>query len=57
LRHLPHRLHQSRNDWGWTKYPVVPFHEIVGRVIEVGDAVTRYKAGDHVAVGCMVDSC
>jgi len=50
-------LHQSRNDWGWTKYPVVPFHEIVGRVIEVGDAVTRYKAGDHVAVGCMVDSC
>lgn len=50
-------LHQSRNDWGWTMYPVVPGHEIVGRVIKVGDAVTRYKAGDHVAVGCMVDSC
>ncbi len=50
-------LHMARNDWGWTTYPIVPGHEIVGRVTEVGGAVTRYKAGDGVAVGCMVDSC
>lgn len=50
-------LHWARNDWGWSNYPVVPGHEIVGRVIEVGSEVTSFKAGDHVAVGCMVDSC
>ncbi|HET6158319.1 MAG TPA: NAD(P)-dependent alcohol dehydrogenase [Dongiaceae bacterium] len=50
-------LHQSRNDWGWSQYPLVPGHEIVGRVIEVGSEVTRYQVGDAVAVGCMVDSC
>jgi uncharacterized zinc-type alcohol dehydrogenase-like protein len=50
-------LHQSRNDWGFSRYPVVPGHEIVGRVIAVGEDVTRFKAGDAVAVGCMVDSC
>ncbi|WP_281915897.1 NAD(P)-dependent alcohol dehydrogenase [Caldimonas thermodepolymerans] len=50
-------LHTARNDWGWSYYPIVPGHEIVGRVIEVGSEVTRYRAGDHVAVGCMVDSC
>ena len=50
-------LHWSRNDWGWTQYPVVPGHEIVGRVTAVGSAVTRTKIGDAVAVGCMVDSC
>ena len=50
-------LHTSRNDWGWTKYPNVPGHEIVGRVIEVGSQVTRHKVGDTVAVGCLVDSC
>ncbi len=50
-------LHQARNDWGVSQYPVVPGHEIVGRVIAVGSEVTRYKVGDHVAVGCMVDSC
>ncbi len=50
-------LHQARNDWGWAFYPLVPGHEIVGRVTEVGSAVTRYKVGDSVAVGCMVDSC
>lgn len=50
-------LHQARNDWGWSQYPLVPGHEIVGRVIEVGSAVTRHKVGDAVAVGCMVDSC
>jgi uncharacterized zinc-type alcohol dehydrogenase-like protein len=50
-------LHQSRNDWGWSSYPVVPGHEIVGVVTAVGPEVTRYKEGDRVAVGCMVDSC
>lgn len=50
-------LHTAQNDWGWTQYPIVPGHEIVGRVLEVGSGVTKYKIGDHVAVGCMVDSC
>lgn len=50
-------LHQARNDWGWSLYPIVPGHEIVGRVTEVGSAVSRYTVGDAVAVGCMVDSC
>ncbi|WP_269792713.1 NAD(P)-dependent alcohol dehydrogenase [Stenotrophomonas sp. Iso1] len=50
-------LHTARNDWGWSYYPIVPGHEIVGRVIATGPQVSRYKVGDHVAVGCMVDSC
>jgi len=50
-------LHTARNDWGWTTYPIVPGHEIIGRVREVGAQVTRFKAGDAVGVGCMVDSC
>ena len=50
-------LHTARNDWGGTKYPVVPGHEIVGRVASVGSAVTAFKTGDAVGVGCMVDSC
>ena len=50
-------LHWARNDWGWSAFPVVPGHEIVGRVTAVGSAVTRHKVGDAVAVGCMVDSC
>jgi len=50
-------LHHVRNDWGNTTYPVVPGHEIIGRVVSVGSDVTRFKPGDHVAVGCMVDSC
>ncbi|WP_413723086.1 NAD(P)-dependent alcohol dehydrogenase [Sodalis sp. RH24] len=50
-------LHTAHNDWGWTTYPIVPGHEIVGRVTDVGPDVTRYKVGDAVAVGCMVDSC
>ncbi len=50
-------LHWAHNDWGWTTFPAVPGHEIVGRVIETGPDVTKYKVGDHVAVGCMVDSC
>jgi len=50
-------LHTARNDWGWSSYPIVPGHEIVGRVKAVGTAVTRFSAGDAVAVGCLVDSC
>ncbi|WP_439236450.1 NAD(P)-dependent alcohol dehydrogenase [Lonepinella koalarum] len=50
-------LHTVHNDWGATQYPVVPGHEIVGRVIAVGDKVKNFKAGDVVGVGCMVDSC
>ena len=50
-------LHFARNDWGMTQYPVVPGHEIVGRVTEVGSGVSKYKKGDLVAVGCLVDSC
>ncbi|MFO1407816.1 MAG: NAD(P)-dependent alcohol dehydrogenase [Steroidobacteraceae bacterium] len=50
-------LHQARNDWGLSQYPLVPGHEIVGRVTAVGSAVTRHAVGDAVAVGCMVDSC
>ncbi|WP_114392956.1 NAD(P)-dependent alcohol dehydrogenase [Oleisolibacter albus] len=50
-------LHMSRNDWGFSRYPLVPGHEIVGRVAAVGADVTGFKVGDAVAVGCMVDSC
>ncbi|TGN08521.1 NAD(P)-dependent alcohol dehydrogenase [Leptospira ilyithenensis] len=50
-------LHQARNDWGGSVYPMVPGHEIIGRVLSVGSKVTRFKAGDRVGVGCMVDSC
>ncbi|WP_213982123.1 NAD(P)-dependent alcohol dehydrogenase [Sphingomonas sp. dw_22] len=50
-------LHQARNDWGFSTYPLVPGHEIVGRVIDTGAGVTRHKAGDRVAIGCIVDSC
>jgi len=50
-------LHFARNDWGFSVYPVVPGHEIVGKVIKVGEGVTKFKAGDVVAVGCLVDSC
>ena len=50
-------LHTARNDWGGTIYPVVPGHEIVGRVCAVGSAVRKFQPGDLVGVGCMVDSC
>jgi len=50
-------LHQARNEWGTTVYPIVPGHEIVGRVVRTGAQVTGFKAGDLAAVGCMVDSC
>lgn len=50
-------IHQARNEWGFSKYPMVPGHEISGVVTAVGSAVTRFKVGDHVGVGCFVDSC
>ena len=50
-------LHQVRNEWGNTVYPIVPGHEIVGRVLQVGEHVKKFKKGDLAAVGCMVDSC
>lgn len=50
-------IHQVRNDWGNSLYPVVPGHEIIGRVTDVGKKVTRFKKGDLVGVGCLVDSC
>ncbi len=50
-------LHTVRNEWMFTTYPVVPGHEIVGRVSRVGGSVTRFKAGDLAGVGCMVDAC
>ena len=50
-------LHVARNDWGISHYPVVPGHEIIGRVTAVGTAVSRFKVDDMVGVGCMVDSC
>ena len=50
-------IHQVQNDWGGSKYPVVPGHEIVGRVSKVGKNVSKFKEGDLVGVGCMVDSC
>ena len=50
-------LHSVRNEWYGTIYPIVPGHEIVGRVTKVGDHVKNFKVGDLAGVGCMVDSC
>lgn len=50
-------IHTARNEWGATIYPIVPGHEIVGKITKVGKQVTRFKAGDTVGVGCFVDSC
>src|SRR5476649_1592967 len=50
-------LHTARGEWSGTAYPVVPGHEIVGRVANVGAQVSGFKRGDLVGVGCMVDSC
>jgi alcohol dehydrogenase (NADP+) len=50
-------IHFVHNDWDMTHYPVVPGHEIVGTVTAVGDAVKRFKPGDRIGVGCLVDSC
>lgn len=50
-------IHTARNEWGGTIYPVVPGHEIVGKVTAIGSDVKNHKVGDTVGVGCMVDSC
>lgn len=50
-------IHQVRDEWGGSIYPMVPGHEIVGRVTKVGDAVKGFKVGDLAGVGCFVDSC
>ncbi|WP_247423540.1 NAD(P)-dependent alcohol dehydrogenase [Ralstonia pseudosolanacearum] len=50
-------LHLARNHGGFTRYPIVPGHEIIGKVRQVGEKVSGFKAGDLVGVGCMVDSC
>ncbi|MCZ4224509.1 NAD(P)-dependent alcohol dehydrogenase [Pedobacter sp. SJ11] len=50
-------LHQVNNDWKNTIYPCVPGHEIIGKVISTGPAVTKFKQGDVVGIGCMIDSC
>ncbi|RKH12240.1 NAD(P)-dependent alcohol dehydrogenase [Corallococcus sp. CA053C] len=50
-------IHQARDEWGGAIFPMVPGHEIVGKVSQVGSAVTSFKVGDAVGVGCFVDSC
>lgn len=50
-------LHQARDEWKGTTFPVVPGHEIIGRIVGVGSEVTRFVAGELAGVGCMVDSC
>jgi len=50
-------IHSARNEWGGAKYPLVPGHEIVGKVTRIGNGVTKFKVGDTVGVGCFVDSC
>ena len=50
-------IHSARNEWGWTSYPFVPGHEIVGRVVAIGSEVKGFQVGDLAGVGCMVDSC
>jgi uncharacterized zinc-type alcohol dehydrogenase-like protein len=50
-------IHQARNEWGGSKFPMVPGHEIAGTVSRVGSKVTHHKTGDQVGVGCIVDSC
>ncbi len=50
-------LHTARNDWGFTSYPAIPGHEIVGKITNIGKDVTKFKLGDFAGVGCLVDSC
>ena len=50
-------IHQVRDEWGGSVFPMVPGHEIVGRVVAVGGHVQKFNAGDHAGVGCFVDSC
>lgn len=50
-------IHQARDEWGGSIFPMVPGHEIIGKITKVGADVTRFKVGDMAGVGCMVDSC
>ena len=50
-------IHTARNEWGMTPYPCVPGHEIIGRVVKAGKSVKRFKEGQRVGVGCLVNSC
>ena len=50
-------IHQARDEWGGSIYPMVPGHEIIGEVLAIGEEVTRFKVGDRVGVGVMIDSC
>lgn len=50
-------LHAIKNEWKGTAYPIVPGHEIVGRITEIGEGVSKFKVGDMAAIGCIVDSC
>ena len=50
-------IHQARDQWGHSIFPMVPGHEIVGKVTRVGSAVTKHKLGDMVGIGCFIDSC
>ena len=50
-------LHQVRDEWGGATFPMVPGHEIVGRIAQIGRKVTKFKIGDLAGVGCLVDSC
>ena len=50
-------LHAARNEWGGTRFPIVPGHEIVGKITSVGEKVTKFKIGDLAAIGWIVDSC
>ena len=50
-------IHQVRDEWGGSTFPMVPGHEITGTVAAVGSGIKKYQVGDRVGVGCMVDSC
>ncbi|MDP9025624.1 MAG: alcohol dehydrogenase catalytic domain-containing protein, partial [Candidatus Eremiobacteraeota bacterium] len=50
-------IHQARDEWGGSIFPMVPGHEIAGIVRDIGSGVTKFKVGDRVGVGCLVDSC
>ncbi len=50
-------IHQARDEWGGSVFPMVPGHEIVGKIAHIGPAVTKFKVGENVGVGCFVDSC
>ena len=50
-------IHQARNEWGGSSYPMVPGHEILGRISKVGEKVTKFSVGELAGVGCFIDSC